>query len=80
MGVLSMFFSFLMFLVGWVSKNKYAIISSTRVLVTTLNLEIFLNFLLIYLVILFESFSFFQIVFLRLLYIHVYTVHSFGNN
>ncbi len=62
MGVLSMFFSFLMFLVGWVSKNKYAIISSTRVLVTTLNLEIFLNFLLIYLVILFESFSFFQIV------------------
>ena len=25
-------------------------------------------------------FSFFQIVFLRLLYIHVYTVHSFGNN
>lgn len=62
MGVLSMFFSFLMFLVGWVSKNKYAIISSTRVLITTLNLEVFLNFFLIYLIVLFESFSFFQIV------------------
>ncbi len=62
MGVLSMFFSFLMFLVGWVSKNKYAVISSTRVLITTLNLEVFLSFFLIYLIVLFESFSFFQIV------------------
>ncbi len=62
MGVLSMFFSFLMFLVGWVSRNKYAILSSTRVLITTLNLEVFLNFFLIYLITVFESFSFFQIV------------------
>lgn len=62
MGVLSMFFSILMFLVGWSSKNKYAILSSTRVLVTTLNLEIFINFFIIYLLIFFESFSFFQIV------------------
>lgn len=62
MGVLSMFFSFLMFLVGWVTKNKYAILSSTRVLVTTLNLEVFLNFLMIYMISLFESFSFYQIV------------------
>lgn len=62
MGVLSMFFSFLMFLVGWVTKNKYAIISSTRVLVTTLNLEVFLNFLLIFIISFFESFSFYQIV------------------
>lgn len=62
MGVLSVFFSLLMFLVGWVTKNKYAIISSTRVLVTTLNLEVFLNFLLIFIVSFFESFSFFQIV------------------
>jgi len=43
-GMLSMFFSFLMFLVGWVSKNKYAVLSSTRVLITTLNLEVFINF------------------------------------
>ena len=62
MGVLSALFSFLMFLVGWVTKNKYAILSSTRVLITTLNLEVFLNFFLIYLLTIFESFSFFQIV------------------
>jgi len=61
-GMLSMFFSFLMFLVGWVSKNKYAVLSSTRVLITTLNLEVFINFFLIYLITIFESFSFFQIV------------------
>lgn len=36
-------------------------LSSTRVLITTLNLEVFLNFFLIYLITLFESFSFFQI-------------------
>lgn len=61
-GVFSMFFSFLIFLVGWVTKNKYSIISSSRVLVTTLNLEVFLNFFFIYLISFFESFSFFQIV------------------
>lgn len=62
MGVLSMFFSFLMFIVGWISKNKYALISSTRVLVVTLNLEVFMNFFIIFLIVYFESFSFFQIV------------------
>ena len=62
MSVLSTLFSFLMFLVGWVTKNKYAILSSTRVLITVLNLEVFLNFFLIYLLTIFESFSFFQIV------------------
>lgn len=61
-GVFSMFFSFLIFLVGWITKNKYSIISSTRVLVTTLNLEVFINFFFIYLISFFESFSFFQIV------------------
>ena len=61
-GVFSMFFSFLIFLVGWVTKNKYSIISSTRVLVTTLNLEVFINFFFVYLISFFESFSFFQIV------------------
>jgi len=68
-GMLSMFFSFLMFLVGWVSKNKYAVLSSTRVLITTLNLEVFINFFLIYLITIFESFSFFQIVSFQ----HTYT-------
>ena len=61
-GVLSMFFSFLMFIVGWISKNKYALISSTRVLVVTLNLEVLFNFFLIFIITYFESFSFYQIV------------------
>ena len=62
MGILSLIFSLLLFLVGWVSKNKYAILSSNRVLVVMLNLEIFLNLFLIALLVLYESFSFFQIV------------------
>lgn len=62
MGVLSIFFSILTFLVGWVSKNKYAILSSTRILVVTLNLEVFLNFIIIFLLCCFESFSFYQII------------------
>ncbi len=61
MGILSLLFSTGLFLVGWISKNKYAILSSNRVVIVTLNLEIFLNFILLYLLILFESFSFFQI-------------------
>lgn len=60
--VLSTVFSLLMFIVGWTTRNKYAIISSARVLVVGLNLEVFLNFLLTYLLVFFESFSFYQIV------------------
>jgi NADH:ubiquinone oxidoreductase subunit H len=60
MGLLSSLFSMLLFLVGWETKNKYAVLSSNRVLVTILNLEIFLNFLIVYLIMLFESFSFLQ--------------------
>ena len=62
MGVISSFFSILTFLVGWVTKNKYAILSSTRVLLVTLNLEVFLNFVIIFLISCFESFSFYQII------------------
>lgn len=61
MGILSLFFSLLLFLIGWLSKNKYAILSSNRVIVVTLNLEIFLNFILLFLLVFFESFSFLQI-------------------
>ena len=68
MSILSIIFSFLMFLVGWTSKSKYAIIASTRVLVITLNIEIFLNFFLIYLVLFYESFSFYQIISMQYLY------------
>ena len=62
MGVLSVLFSILLFLTGWVSKNKYAILSSNRVIITSLNLEIFLNFILLFLLLTYESFSFLQIV------------------
>ena len=62
MGILSLCFSYLLFLVGWATNNKYAILSSNRIIITTLNLEIFLNFILLFLVTAFESFSFFQIV------------------
>ena len=61
MGILSLLFSLFLFLVGWLSKNKYAILSSNRVIIVTLNLEIFLNFILLFLLVFFESFSFLQI-------------------
>ena len=62
MGVLSTLFSILLFLVGWISKNKYAILSSNRVVVITLNLELFLSFIFLFILLTFESFSFYQIV------------------
>lgn len=57
----SILFTFLLFLVGWASKNKYSILASNRIIIISFNLEIFLNFLFIFLIILFESFSFYQI-------------------
>ena len=62
MGVLSLLFSILIFVVSWVSQNKYAILSGGRIIILTMTLEIFLNFLILFLLLLFESFSFFQIV------------------
>ena len=61
MGILSLFFSTLLIMVGWVSNNKYAILASNRVVITTLNLEILLNFLIIFILVISESLSFFQI-------------------
>lgn len=61
MGILSLLFSLFLFLIGWLSKNKYAILSSNRVIIVSLNLEIFLNFFLLFLLVFFESFSFLQI-------------------
>lgn len=61
MGLISLFFSVLLIVVGWVSNNKYAILSANRVVVISLNLEILLNFLIIFLLVLSESLSFFQI-------------------
>ena len=62
MGILSLIFSLFLFLVSWASFNKYALLSAGRIIVITLTLEIFLNFLIVFLVFLFESFSFYQIV------------------
>lgn len=62
MSLISLVFSMLLVVVGWVSNNKYAILASNRVVVTALNLEILLNFLIICLLVLSESLSFFQLV------------------
>ena len=62
MSILSIFFTLLLFLVGWSSKNKYSILASNRIILISFNLEIFLNFILIFLIIFFESFSFYQCV------------------
>jgi NADH:ubiquinone oxidoreductase subunit H len=61
MSISSILFTFLLFLVGWASKNKYSILASNRIIIISFNLEIFLNFLFIFLITLFESFSFYQI-------------------
>lgn len=61
MGVLSILFSFLIFLVSWSSKNKYAILSGGRIVVMTLSLEIFLNFLIIYILIFLKRFLFYKL-------------------
>lgn len=61
MGLISLIFSALLVVVGWVSNNKYSILASNRVIITSLNLEILLNFLIIFILILSESLSFYQI-------------------
>ena len=65
MGIISTFFSYLLILVGFVSKNKYSILSSARVVVILLNLELLLNFFVVCLVLVSESLSFTQIVSLQ---------------
>lgn len=62
MSILSTIFTFFLFLVGWASKNKYSILASNRIILISFNLEIFLNFLFVFLIIFFESFSFYQCV------------------
>ena len=62
MSILSIIFTFLLFLVGWSSKNKYSILASNRIILISFNLEIFLNFIFVFLIIFFESFSFYQCV------------------
>lgn len=70
MTILSSVFTILLFLVGWASKNKYSILASNRIAVVSFNLEIFLNFLIVFLVSFFESFSFYQIVNLQYFFLN----------
>lgn len=50
---------------GFISKNKYSILSSTRTVVILLNLELLLNFFIVCLTLISESLSFTQIVSLQ---------------
>ena len=58
MCIISTGFSYLLVLVGYVSNNKYAIMSSSRVVVVGVNLEILLTFFVLCITIISESFSF----------------------
>lgn len=58
MGLLSTIFASLLFLISWVTQNKYAILSAYRTLIVTIVLEIFLTFIFLYLLFIFNSFSF----------------------
>lgn len=65
MGLVSLFFSALLIVVGWISNNKYAILAANRVIVTSLNLEILLNFFIVILLVASESLNFYQVVSLQ---------------
>lgn len=58
LGLMSIFFSFTIVLVGIFSRNKYSILSSVRSCCMVLNLEIILGFLFLFVVSVSESFSF----------------------
>lgn len=62
LGVLSTCFTILLFLISWISKNKYSILAAGRIVNITINLEILLNLLFLLLISVYESFSFFTIV------------------
>lgn len=56
--LLSMLFSFCIIMIGYFSKNKYAIMASIRCAVLSINLEIFLGLMLLTLVVTSGSFCF----------------------
>lgn len=62
LGILSTCFTILLFLISWISKNKYSILAAGRIINITINLEILLNLFFLLLVSVYESFSFFSIV------------------
>lgn len=58
MNILSGVFTYLAVFVGYVSNNKYSIYSSNRVLLVTVNLEIYLSFFILFILLYSQSFSF----------------------
>lgn len=58
LAIISSILSYLLVLVGYASNNKYAAMSSTRVLIISLNLEILLNFMLLSLGMIVDGLSF----------------------
>lgn len=58
MGIISTMFSYLLILVGFLTNNKYSILSSARVIILNVNLELLLNFFMICLVIVAEALAF----------------------
>ena len=61
----SMYSNIMLFLVGYISKNKYTILSSNRILNLFFINEIFLASLFLFLFLLFNSFSFYRIFFFK---------------
>jgi len=57
LGVLSGFFSYFLVLAGYITNNKYAILSSSRVVIMTFTLEILLNLFFIFLALAGNNFS-----------------------
>lgn len=62
LGVLSTCFTILLFLISWISKNKYSVLAAGRIINITINLEILLNLFFLLLISIYESFSFFSII------------------
>ena len=60
MGVISTMFSYYLVLVGFLTNSKYAILSSARVIIMNVNLELMLNFFMICLTIMIECLNFAQ--------------------
>ncbi len=72
LGILSTCFTILLFLISWISQNKYSILAAGRIVNITINLEILLNLLFLLLITIYESFSFFTIVSFQ--YQYLYTI------
>ena len=62
LGILSTLFTILLFLISWISQNKYSVLAAGRIVNITINLEILLTLIFLLLVTIYESFSFFTIV------------------